>query len=116
MRLALVFACTLCLLAAGVVIAQQGPPAGAPPGPPPGFPPPPAGGPGVFLRTCASCHATPAADSRAPGPGVLATFSPDAIVNALTNGTMRTQGEKLTDAERRDVAEFLTGHAVGSSL
>src|SRR5205814_4619472 len=55
-------------------------------------------------------------DSRAPGPGVLATFSPDAIVNALTNGSMRVQGEKLTEGERKDVAEFLTGRAVGSSV
>ena len=91
----------------------QGPPAGAPP---PGFPPPLPGGPGVFLRTCSSCHANPAPDSRAPGPGVLATFSPDAIVNALTTGSMRTQGEKLSDEDRRNVAEFLTGHAVGSSV
>src|SRR6266536_3846717 len=96
-------------LIAAPVLAQ------APPGPPPGFPPPPAGGPGVFQRACASCHAAPAADSKAPGPAVLATFAPDAIVNALTNGTMRTQGEKLTDEERRQVAEFLTGRPIGAA-
>jgi polyvinyl alcohol dehydrogenase (cytochrome) len=84
------------------------------PGPPPGFPPPPPGGAGVFLRACASCHVNPAADSRAPNPAVLATFAPEAIVNALVNGTMRTQGEKLTEAERRDVAEFVTGRAIGA--
>jgi polyvinyl alcohol dehydrogenase (cytochrome) len=92
---------------AGPAFAQQAPP--------PGFPPPPPGGPGVFLRACASCHASPAADSRAPNPASLAQFAPDAIVNALTNGSMRIQGEKLTDVERRDVAEFLTGRAVGTS-
>ena len=68
----------------------------------------------MFLRACAMCHVSPAADSRAPGQAVLASFSPDAIVNALTNGTMRTQSEKLTDDERRLVAEFLTGRAVGT--
>jgi polyvinyl alcohol dehydrogenase (cytochrome) len=57
----------------------------------------------------------PAADSRAPNQATLATFAPDAIVNALTNGSMRIQGEKLSEAERRDVAEFVTGRAVGSS-
>jgi polyvinyl alcohol dehydrogenase (cytochrome) len=82
--------------------------------PPPGFPPPPPGGAGVFQRACASCHVSPAADSRAPGQSVLATFAPDAIVNALTNGSMRIQAEKLSDTERRDVAEFLTGRAVGA--
>ena len=81
---------------------------------PPG-PPPTPGGAGVFQRTCASCHVNPAADSRAPNPATLATFAPDAIVNALTNGSMRIQGEKLTEAERREVAEFVTGRAVGSS-
>lgn len=110
----MIFVRAAVMAAAGLLVvavsafAQQ-----PPPGPPPGFPPPPAGGPGVFLRVCASCHVNPAADSRAPGPAVLATFAPDAIVNALTNGTMRTQGEKLSDAERRDVAEFLTGRTIG---
>jgi polyvinyl alcohol dehydrogenase (cytochrome) len=96
------------LLASASAFAQ-------PPGPPPGFPPPMPGGPGVFQRSCASCHVNPAADSRAPNPATLATFAPDAIVNALTNGSMRIQGEKLTEAERRDVAEFVTGRAVGGS-
>jgi polyvinyl alcohol dehydrogenase (cytochrome) len=80
---------------------------------PPGLPPLP-GGAGVFQRGCAACHASPAADSRAPSQAVLATFMPDAIVNALTNGSMRIQGEKLTDTERVDVAEFLTGRSVGT--
>jgi polyvinyl alcohol dehydrogenase (cytochrome) len=93
------------LLAAVVPVVAQ----------PPVFPPPPPGGAGVFLRACASCHVNPAADSRAPSPATLAQFAPDAIVNALTNGTMRIQGEKLTDDERSDVAQFLTGRAVGTS-
>jgi polyvinyl alcohol dehydrogenase (cytochrome) len=82
---------------------------------PPAFPPPLPGGPGVFQRACASCHVNPAADSRAPSPAALAQFAPDAIVNALTNGSMRIQGEQLSDVDRRDVAEFLTGRAVGTS-
>src|SRR5262249_57291587 len=96
--------------ASATLMAQQ---AAAPPGPPPGFPPPTPGGPGVFQRACAACHVNPASDSRAPNPGALAQFAPDAIVNALTTGAMRLQGEKLSETERREVAEFLTGRPVG---
>ena len=107
---------TALLLSLSMASALAQAPGGPPPGgPPPGFPPPVPGGPGVFQRACASCHVSPAADSRAPSQAVLATFAPDAIVNALTNGSMRLQGEKLSDADRRNVAEFLTGRAVGSS-
>jgi polyvinyl alcohol dehydrogenase (cytochrome) len=100
-------ATVLFVLAAAAAFAQA-------PGPPPGFPPPPQGGVGVFQRVCAQCHASPAADSKAPNPAALAAFAPDAIVNALTNGSMRLQGETLTEAERVQVAEFLTGRTVGS--
>ena len=107
MRLVQCASTLLFMLATAPAFAQ-------PPGPPPGFPPPPAGGAGVFQRVCAQCHASPAADSRAPNPGALATFAPDAIVNALTNGSMRIQAEKLTPDERVQVAEFLTGRTVGA--
>jgi polyvinyl alcohol dehydrogenase (cytochrome) len=99
---AVVEAASLLLVVAAPVFAQ-----------PPAFPRPP-GGAGVFQRVCAQCHVSPASDSRAPSQAALATFPPDAIVNALTSGSMRIQGEKLTDAERRDVAEFLTGRSVGA--
>jgi polyvinyl alcohol dehydrogenase (cytochrome) len=102
-RSAIIQVACLLLAVAGPVFGQ-----------PPGFPQPP-GGAGVFQRTCAACHVNPAVDSRAPNPATLAAFMPDAIVNALTSGSMRIQGEKLTDAERRDVAEFLTGRPVGTS-
>jgi polyvinyl alcohol dehydrogenase (cytochrome) len=65
-------------------------------------------GAAVFQRECASCHAQPAADSRAPSREALRQFVTEGIVDALTNGSMRIQGEKLTETERRAVAEFLT--------
>jgi polyvinyl alcohol dehydrogenase (cytochrome) len=104
-----------CARSAVIVIAAVIAGAGAAFAQPPAFPPPPAGGPGVFQRACASCHLNPAADSRAPSPAALAQFAPDAIVNALTNGSMRIQGEMLSDVERREVAEFLTGRVVGTA-
>lgn len=70
-----------------------------------------AAGAAVFQRECATCHVNPPADSRAPTQAALRQIAPEAIVNALTTGTMRVQGERLTADERRAVAEFLTGRA-----
>ena len=72
-------------------------------------------GAAVFQSTCATCHLNPAADSRAPNREALRQASPDAIVNALTNGSMRVQGERLSDAQRRAVAEFLTGKTAAAA-
>jgi polyvinyl alcohol dehydrogenase (cytochrome) len=72
-------------------------------------------GEAVFQRECASCHVNPATDSRAPTREALRTIYPDAIVTALTSGSMRIQGEKLSETERRAVAEFLTSTATRPS-
>src|SRR4051812_1380505 len=72
-------------------------------------------GAAVFERNCKSCH-TGAADTRAPSPEVLARRSPEAILSALTAGGMRPQGGRLTGAERRAVAEFITGRTLGGDL
>ncbi len=75
----------------------------------------PAGdGAALFQRECATCHvqgtgrATPTVDA-------LRLLTPESIVTALSTGRMRAQGEKLSDAERRVVAEFLTGRTVGTA-
>ena len=70
-------------------------------------------GAAVFQKACASCHANPAPDSRAPTREVLRTVAPEAILTALTVGNMFRQGSELTDAERRAVAAFLAGRPVG---
>src|SRR6266567_804294 len=70
-------------------------------------------GAAVFQRACASCHASPAADSRAPSREILRQYIPEAVVMALTAGSMRTQGEKLSEGDRRAVAEFLTDKSGG---
>ena len=62
----------------------------------------------VFQASCASCH-TGAADSRAPAVDALRARTPQAIIDALLIGAMRPQGSRLSGAERRAVAEFITG-------
>jgi polyvinyl alcohol dehydrogenase (cytochrome) len=72
-------------------------------------------GAAVFEKACASCHAKPGPDSRAPTREVLGNVAPEAILTTLTVGNMFRQGSELTDAERRAVAGFLAGRPVGTA-
>jgi polyvinyl alcohol dehydrogenase (cytochrome) len=62
----------------------------------------------VFDRACAACH-TGEADSRAPGLDALRARTPQAVLDSLVTGAMRPQGARLSGADRRLVAEFVTG-------
>src|SRR5439155_15995196 len=68
----------------------------------------------VYERECAHCHN--GSEPRAPSPDALRGRSPQAIVDALTSGSMRYQGLTLSGAERRTVAEFLAGRALRGSV
>ena len=71
-------------------------------------------GSALYKDHCAACHDTSGA-TRAPAPAALHLMSPENIVRALESGAMKEQGAALTIAERRDVAEFLTGKAIGAT-
>jgi polyvinyl alcohol dehydrogenase (cytochrome) len=92
---------TLCLAAAligfATVASAQQPPDGA----------------ATFTRACATCHREGV--DTAPTPTVLRQLTPEGIVNSLTNGRMQVQGASLSDAERRAIAQFLTGRAPAAS-
>lgn len=72
-------------------------------------------GAAIFARNCASCH-NGETGNRAPAPDVLKQRSPEAILSALTAGGMRPQGGRLTGAERRAVAEYLSGRPLGGDI
>src|SRR4051812_2437291 len=72
-------------------------------------------GAAIFARNCASCH-DGVEGSRAPSPDVLKRRSPEAILSALTAGGMRPQGGRLSGADRRAVAEYLSGRALGGDI
>jgi polyvinyl alcohol dehydrogenase (cytochrome) len=76
-------------------------------------PQPAADGAAVFTRACASCHQP--GQTAVPPPDALRAFTPEGIVNALTNGKMAAQGAGLSAAERAAVAQFLTGRAPAAS-
>ena len=94
MRLKKTLLFTVLLAVPAAALAQQ-PPAG-----------PPAGD-AVFTRACANCHKP--GQTEVPPPEALRAYTPEAIVNALTNGKMAVQGATLTTADRVAVARFVTG-------
>src|SRR5579871_1882134 len=64
----------------------------------------------VFHENCATCHgADAAADSRAPKIESLRLETADSVLDALTNGAMRAQAQRLNPAEMRAVAEYASG-------
>jgi polyvinyl alcohol dehydrogenase (cytochrome) len=69
----------------------------------------------LFEDRCASCHAAAADDPRVPSAAALGQRTPQAIVDALSSGAMRQQGATLTAAERRAVAEYITGGSLRPS-
>jgi len=70
----------------------------------------------VFETQCTRCHGNPAAaQTRAPDPAAIRQMSPERIYDALTNGVMKAEAQHLTDAQKRGVAEFMSGRPLGSA-
>jgi polyvinyl alcohol dehydrogenase (cytochrome) len=65
----------------------------------------------VYNEKCASCHNGQVA--RAPQIQALKVKSPEEVLDALLTGPMVFLGMGMPDAERRAVAEFITGKQFG---
>src|ERR1019366_6568392 len=71
----------------------------------------------VFNNNCASCHKNTKSsadegllkENNAPNTDTLSTMTPEAIYAALTTGAMVQQAAKLSDDDKRLVAEFFGG-------
>jgi polyvinyl alcohol dehydrogenase (cytochrome) len=87
------------MLAGATLVALAGPVCAQP------APSPSANGATLFQDRCATCHA--GTDSRIPTVAALRQRSPQAIVDALTTGVMREQGDGLSSAERRAIADYI---------
>src|SRR5260370_1314602 len=68
----------------------------------------------LYKQHCALCHDSPG-PTRAPALSVMRQMSPETIVNSLEGGLMKQQGAALASAERRSLAEWLTGKTIGNS-
>ena len=71
-------------------------------------------GEGLFRTHCAACHTNPV-QADIPTRQTMGTLSPNAIVQSLTEGTMRIQGQPLTPGERTAIAELVTGRRVAAA-
>src|SRR5437764_14523814 len=66
----------------------------------------------LYTSHCSRCH--DGGSPRVPSRTMFAQLAPERIVAALESGTMREQGAPLSDDERRAIAVFITGRALGS--
>lgn len=67
----------------------------------------------VYRENCAACHDTGA--GRAPARVILSYMTPDAILAALTSGPMQAQGSALSREQKVQVAQHLSGKALGTA-
>lgn len=128
-RLAVVSWCSAAVLIFAAVIHAQGqatptpptqttaqqPP--APPGPPGGgrgFTPGTESGFATFQTRCSGCHGNPAVE-RAPSPTTIREMLPERIYESLATGSMQAQSAGLNDAQKRALAEFMSGRPMGSA-
>jgi polyvinyl alcohol dehydrogenase (cytochrome) len=96
-----IFAATV--FAAGITFAQE--PGAGPQGTEFGF--------FTFQTKCMMCHGNPNVD-RAPSPAAIREMTPERIYDALTTGVMKSQGQGMSDAEKRTLALFMSGRPMGS--
>lgn len=65
----------------------------------------------LFRSFCAACHVNPPEET-IPTLDTIRAMDPNAIVESLSDGNMRIQGQALTSAQHVAVAEYLTGRPV----
>ena len=69
-------------------------------------------GAAVYHRVCQQCHEGQAL--KAPARTFIEMMPPESIVRALTVGIMQQQAAGLSDQDKRDVAEYLSGTKFGA--
>lgn len=68
-------------------------------------------GAALYKRTCAACHDSGA--ERVPSRESLKAMTPERVLATLESGAMIAMASRLSAAERRAVAEFVTGKSLG---
>jgi polyvinyl alcohol dehydrogenase (cytochrome) len=69
----------------------------------------------LFKNYCASCHEA-GENSPVPNRNVLAQMSPEQILQALEKGTMKGQAAERSRAQRRALAEYISGKPFAAEL
>ncbi len=65
----------------------------------------------LFADHCATCHL--GGVEKAPSPTMIGMMTPEAVFSTITTGIMQAQGASLSESERRQIAEYLTGRKAG---
>lgn len=68
----------------------------------------------IYKNLCSSCH--DAGVERAPNRDGLKAMSPERVLAAMESGAMVPMAGRLSAAERRTLAEFLTGKTLGQMV
>src|SRR5690349_9757375 len=71
-------------------------------------------GAALYRQMCAMCHEGGA--DRAPSPQALRALTAERVLNALEAGPMISVTNRRTAAERRAIAEFVSGKALSEKL
>src|ERR1041385_3358347 len=70
----------------------------------------------LFNTHCAICHeSSNGQETRGPDRSVLRQMTPEHILDVLEKGAMRAQAAERSRAQRRILAEYLSGKAFGSA-
>lgn len=69
-------------------------------------------GASIYKRQCALCHDN-SAMTRAPSPASLKMMTPETVLRSLETGRMKDQGALLNAAQKKAIAEFVTGKHFG---
>src|SRR5262245_39960352 len=65
-----------------------------------------------FLNNCATCHGR---IEQAPILPILQKLSPERIYQTITTGSMKSQAAKLSDQQKINVAEWISGRRIGAA-
>ena len=75
---------------------------------------PPSEGEGLYQRLCSNCHDNGV--GRAPNRAQFRDMPAERVLAAIETGNMVTMANNRTAAERRAIAEFLTGKSLSTPL
>ncbi len=67
-----------------------------------------------YDKACASCHN--GSLKKAPHRDMIGLMTPEAILKTITTGIMQNEASVLTDTQKAEVAEYLSGDELGGEL
>ena len=71
-------------------------------------------GAGLYKKNCGTCHNSRV--ERVPDPEVLRAMTSEQVLAAMENGPMVSMAARLTGADRRAIAEYVTGKSFGQAM